>query len=90
MVLREWITAEGRSQDDVAKAVGVSRAQMSRIVRGTSQASTEVVEALRRLSHGAVGPEDLHRVRVAYLMSVGRITPTASCPPAPLTEARAA
>jgi transcriptional regulator with XRE-family HTH domain len=73
MDLRAWITAERRTQDDVADAVGISRAQISRIVRGASQPSTEVVEGILRLTGGAVGLEDLHRVRVRYLVSTGRL-----------------
>jgi transcriptional regulator with XRE-family HTH domain len=73
MTLDEWIAAERWSQNDVANAVGVGQAQISRIVRGASQPSTEVVERILRLTGGAVGLEDLHRVRVRYLVSTGRL-----------------
>lgn len=85
MDLREWITASGRSQDEVGRAVGISRAQMNRIVRGTSQASTEVTERIRRLTGGAVGPADLHRARVAHLVGQGLLLPEPTTLSAPTT-----
>lgn len=48
-------------------ALGLSGRQALRIAAGEAEAGAEVVERIRELSVGDVGPEEMHATRLAWL-----------------------
>lgn len=56
--LREYRLSKGLSQDDVAKAVGVQKAMISRIEQGKRVASMGLVSRLVEWSKGELKADD--------------------------------
>lgn len=50
MTLQQWMSSNGKRDEDVAELVGISRVQVSRIRRGLSHASSDTAKHLASLT----------------------------------------
>lgn len=73
---KAWRTEAGLSLAHVAEACGIAGKNpsktYSRYETGENKCPTEVIEAVRKLSSEAVGPDSWHQVRLTFLQRVAK------------------
>ncbi len=79
MLLRDWRNQQNwtlvRLAREVSLLVGrdLHYRTIHRYETGENQTPTDIVEALKHLTEGAVGPEDAHAARAGYLQAKGAL-----------------